>query len=108
MYIKQRAIEILSYDDELETIFARGITGSVVLDIIPSALDHLRCAPRYKQIYIQDNMGVEFVIPQGASVESAVESWQTAVKNCRYQNQQRDNLSTESNNVLNAKFQQQE
>ena len=97
MYIKQKAIEILSYDDELETIFARGLSGSVVLDIIPSALEHLRCAPKYKQMYIQDNMGIEFVIPQGANIEIAIEAWQSAIRNSRTLNQQRENLGTENN-----------
>ena len=97
MYIKQKAIEILSYDDELETIFARGLTGSVVLDIIPSALEHLRCAPKYKQMYIQDNMGIEFVIPQGATIEMGIEAWQSAIKNSRTLNQQRENLGAENN-----------
>ena len=78
MYIVRRPIEVLSYDEELETIFAKAVTGSVVLDIIPAALDQLRANPKYKQIYLQDNMGVEFVIPQGASLESAIDEWKKA------------------------------
>ncbi len=109
MYIKQKAIEILSYDDELETIFAKGLTGSVVLDIIPSAMEHLRMAPKYKQIYVQDNMGIEFVIPQGASLEFAIESWQSAIRDSRALNTQNENLSPDNNVVVpNDKCKQQE
>ena len=77
MIIKQ-AIEILGHDDELKTIFAKGVSGSIVLDIIPEAVIYLTKNPKYKQLYMQDYSGREIVIPQGSSIEEAVQLWQDA------------------------------
>ena len=47
-------IEILGYDDRLNTIFARGVSGSVTLDIIPDSLNYLKSYPKcLKQINLE-------------------------------------------------------
>ena len=76
--IIKKAIEILGYDEELKTIFARGVTGSIVLDIIPEAVTYLIKNPKYEQLYMQDYSGREIVIPQGTSIEAAVQIWQSS------------------------------
>lgn len=76
--MKRDVIEILAYDQELETIFAKGVNGSIALDIIPAAIQHLKGNPEYKQMYLQDTTGAEFVIPQGCAIEQAVQYWQAS------------------------------
>lgn len=76
--MKRDVIEILEHNKELETIFAKGVFGSVVLDIIPAALQHLKGKPEFKQMYLQDTSGIEFVIPQGCELEQAIQCWQTS------------------------------
>ena len=76
--MRKEVIEILAQDLELKTIFAKGVSGSIVLDIIPAAVSYLKVRPEFEQIYVQDTTGVEFVIPQGYAVEQAVQNWKSA------------------------------
>ena len=72
-------IEILGYDDRLNTIFARGVSGSVTLDIIPDSLNYLKSYPTVDRLYMQDFTGVEIVLTQDSTIESACEDWCRAV-----------------------------
>ena len=85
MHIAQKILDILAYDEETNTIFAVPGAGarSVVLDIIPVALEKRQGNPEYKQIYLTDHMGTEFIIPQGSTLEQAIDSWQHAVQQRR-------------------------
>ena len=72
-------IEILGYDDKLNTIFVRGVSGSVTLDIIPDSLNYLKSYPAVDRLYMQDFTGVEIVLTQDSTIESACEDWCRAV-----------------------------
>ena len=74
----KQTLDILSHDEEFNTIFARGVSGSITLDIIPDALQYLRSHPSFKQMYLQDFMGTEFIITQESTIESAIQSWEIA------------------------------
>lgn len=74
----KKHIEVLSHDEEYNTIFARGVSGSVTLDIIPDAISYLKGCPTFEKMYLQDFMGIEFIIDQQATIESAIDSWQRA------------------------------
>ena len=71
-------LDILSHDEEMSTIFARGVSGSITLDIIPDAVAYLKSYPNFERMYLQDFTGVEFVLPQGSTIESAIQSWEIA------------------------------
>lgn len=75
----KQTLDILSHDEEFNTIFARGVSGSVTLDIIPDALQYLKSNPRFKQMYLQDFTGTEFIITQESTIESAIQAWEVAV-----------------------------
>ena len=72
-------IEILGYDERLNTIFARGVSGSVTLDIIPDSIGYLKSYPAVDRLYMQDFTGVEIVLTQDSTIESACEDWRRAV-----------------------------
>lgn len=76
--MKRDFIDVLSHDEEYNTIFARGVSGSVVLDIIPKAIAYLKMYPTFDKMYLQDYTGVEFIIDKQSTIESAVEAWQRA------------------------------
>lgn len=71
-------VNILSHDEEMSTIFAQGVSGSITLDIIPDAVSYLKTHPTFARMYLQDYTGVEFVLPQGSTIESAIQSWEIA------------------------------
>ena len=70
-------------NEELKTIFARGVHGSFVLDILPEAVGYLRARSQYSQMYMQDHAGRELIIPQGSSVEQAAQLWREVVDRSR-------------------------
>ena len=72
-------IEILGYDEKLNTIFVRGKSGSVTLDIIPDSLNYLKSYPAVDRLYMQYFTGVEIVMTQDSTIESACEDWCRAV-----------------------------
>jgi hypothetical protein len=74
----RKTLDILSHDEEFSTIFARGVSGSVTLDIIPDAIQYLKSNPKFKQMYLQDFMGTEFIISQESTIESAIQAWEVA------------------------------
>ena len=74
----KQTLDILSHDEEMNTIFARGVSGSITLDIIPDALQYLKMRPEFKQLYLQDYTGISIVLNQGSTIESAVNDWQVA------------------------------
>ena len=74
----KQTLDILSHDEEMSTIFARGVSGSVTLDIIPDAIQYLKARPAFKQMYLQDFMGTEFIITQQSTIESAIQAWEVA------------------------------
>ena len=71
-------LEILSHDEEMSTIFARGVSGSITLDIIPDAVAYLKSHPSFERMYLQDFTNVEFIVSQGSTIENAIQSWETA------------------------------
>lgn len=77
IFMKQ-TLDILSHDEEMNTIFARGVSGSITLDIIPDALQYLKMRPEFKQLYLQDYTGISIVLNQGSTIESALNDWQVA------------------------------
>lgn len=76
--MKRNFIDVLSHDEEYNTIFARGVSGSVALDIIPTAIAYLKMYPKFDKMYLQDYTGVEFIIDKQSTIESAIEAWQRA------------------------------
>lgn len=74
----RQTLDILSHDEEFNTIFARGVSGSVTLDIIPDAIAYLKSHPTFKQMYLQDFVGTAFVITQESTIESAIQAWEMA------------------------------
>jgi len=78
-FLMANHIEILGYDNELNTIFVRGVSGSVTLDIIPDSLNYLKSYPAVDRLYMQDYTGVEIVMNQDSTIESACEDWIRAV-----------------------------
>ncbi len=74
----RKTLDILSHDEEMNTIFARGVSGSITLDIIPDALQYLKMRPEFKQLYLQDFTGLSIIINHQSTIESAIHDWQVA------------------------------
>ncbi len=72
-------LEILGYDTEINTIFAKGVSGSVTLDIIPDAVCLLKSYPSVEKLYMQDYNEVEVLLTQESTIESAIADWSMAV-----------------------------
>ena len=76
-------LEVLGYDTDINTIFVKGISGSVTLDIIPDAVCLLKSYPSVEKLYMQDYNEVEVLLTQDSTIESAVEDWIKAVDKYR-------------------------
>lgn len=72
-------LEVLGYDTEINTIFAKGVSGSITLDIIPDAVCLLKSYPSVEKLYMQDYNEVEILLTQESTIESAVADWCKAV-----------------------------
>lgn len=72
-------LEVLGYDDKMNTIFAKGVNGSIMLDVIPDAVCLLKSCPSVERLYMQDYNEVEVLLTQESTIESAIEAWCDAV-----------------------------
>ena len=71
-------IEILGYDEVMQSVFINGVSGSITLDIIPDAICFMKSNPECPRAYLNDYTGTSILLHQDSTIESAVRDWQMA------------------------------